>query len=238
MTSIIDPNERIFSKSLRKEEIQAIKLGGTTHGAFPLSPINHAPARLTAFIAPSLNPILCFSQKMKSQPIGCTRDSGTLSTLTTSWGNCISAVLVTRLYIRSTKIPALIACATERNFGFSSAFRLVVASCLVKVDASHSRTSGGTASGCTSDSSSSSSASRLRKISARYLFADRARYVRERPITMETPTFATLFFRVRLPTLIDSPPFSFFQTFAISLMKNTHSRTRTHIHMETCHEPL
>jgi hypothetical protein len=59
-------------------------------------------------------------------------------------------------------MPALMACATERNFGFSSARRRCDASCRVKVEASHSRTSCGTASGCTSLSSSSSSASRLR----------------------------------------------------------------------------
>lgn len=86
----------------------------------------------------------------------------TFKTFTTSGGNCMRAVLVTFRYILSTNIPARIACATERNFGFSSAFRRVVASWRVKVEASHSRTSGGTASGCTSESSSSSSASRLR----------------------------------------------------------------------------
>lgn len=86
----------------------------------------------------------------------------TFSTRTTSGGNCISAVLDTRRYIRSTKMPARMACATERNLGFSSDFLRVVASWRVNVEASHSRTSGGTASGCTSDSSSSSSASRLR----------------------------------------------------------------------------
>lgn len=58
-------------------------------------------------------------------------------------------------------MPARIACATDRNFGFSSLFLRVVASWRVNVDASHSRTSGGTASGCTSDNSSSSSAKRL-----------------------------------------------------------------------------
>lgn len=55
------------------------------------------------------------------------------------------------------------ACATDRNLGFSSDFRRVVAICRVKVEASHSRTSGGTASGCTSESSSSSSAKRLHR---------------------------------------------------------------------------
>lgn len=85
----------------------------------------------------------------------------TFKTLTTSAGNSSNAVLDTRRYIRSTNIPALIACATERNFGFSSDFFLVVFSCRVNVDANHSRTSGGTASGCTSDNSSSSSAKRL-----------------------------------------------------------------------------
>lgn len=85
----------------------------------------------------------------------------TFKTFTTSGGNCISAVLETRRYIRSTKIPARIAWATDRNFGFSSLFLRVVASWRVNVDASHSLTSGGTASGCTSDSSSSSSAKRL-----------------------------------------------------------------------------
>lgn len=87
----------------------------------------------------------------------------TFKTLTTSLGNCIRAAFVTFLYIRSTKIPALIACATDLNFGFSSVFRLDVANCLVNVDASHSRTSGGTASGCTSLSSSSSSTKRLKR---------------------------------------------------------------------------
>lgn len=78
------------------------------------------------------------------------------------WSNmCVCVCVVSHLYIRSTKMPARIACATDRNFGFSSALRLVVANWRVNVDASHSRTSGGTASGCTSDSSSSSSASRL-----------------------------------------------------------------------------
>lgn len=74
---------------------------------------------------------------------------------------CVCVCVVSHLYMRSTKMPARIACATDRNFGFSSALRLVVANWRVNVDASHSRTSGGTASGCTSDSSSSSSASRL-----------------------------------------------------------------------------
>lgn len=85
----------------------------------------------------------------------------TFNTFTTSGGNCINAELDTRRYIRSTKMPARIACATDRNFGFSSDFLRVVASCRVNVEANHSRTSGGTASGCTSDSSSSSSARRL-----------------------------------------------------------------------------
>lgn len=85
----------------------------------------------------------------------------TFRTFTTSGGNCIIAVLETRLYIRSTNMPARIACATERNLGFSSDFLRVVANWRVKVEANHSLTSGGTASGCTSDSSSSSSASRL-----------------------------------------------------------------------------
>jgi hypothetical protein len=58
-------------------------------------------------------------------------------------------------------MPARMACATDLNFGFSSVFLRVVANWRVKVDANHSRTSGGTASGCTSDSSSSSSAKRL-----------------------------------------------------------------------------
>lgn len=71
----------------------------------------------------------------------------TFNTLTTSGGNCINAELDTRRYIRSTNIPARIACATERNFGFSSDFLRVVANCLVNVEANHSRTSGGTASG-------------------------------------------------------------------------------------------
>lgn len=59
-------------------------------------------------------------------------------------------------------MPARIACATDRNFGFSSLFFRVVASWRVNVEASHSLTSGGTASGCTSDNSSSSSANRLK----------------------------------------------------------------------------
>lgn len=85
----------------------------------------------------------------------------TLSIWTTSGGNCMSAVRETLRYIRSTNMPARIACATVRNFGFSSVRRRVVADCRVKVEANHSRTSGGTASGCTSDNSSSSSARRL-----------------------------------------------------------------------------
>jgi hypothetical protein len=87
-------------------------------------------------------------------------------------------------------MPALMACATERNFGFSSAFRLVVASCLVKVDASHSRTSGGTASGCTSDSSSSSSASRLQEEIVWDAALDRADELTYFG-TITTPTFLT-----------------------------------------------
>lgn len=71
------------------------------------------------------------------------------------------AELVTRLYILSTNIPALMACATDLNLGFSSLRRLVGPTCRVKVAVSHSRTSGGTASGWTSESSSSSSASLL-----------------------------------------------------------------------------
>lgn len=93
----------------------------------------------------------------------CNINMLTFRTLTTSGGNCMSAELDTRRYIRSTNIPARIACATDRNFGFSSDFFRVVANCRVNVDANHSRTSGGTASGWTSDSSSSSSASRLNK---------------------------------------------------------------------------
>lgn len=58
-------------------------------------------------------------------------------------------------------MPARMAWATDRNFGFSSLFLRVVASWRVNVEASHSLTSGGTASGCTSDNSSSSSAKRL-----------------------------------------------------------------------------
>lgn len=91
----------------------------------------------------------------------------TLSTFTTSGGNVISAVLDTRRYIRSTKIPARMAWATERNLGFSSLFFRVVANCRVNVEANHSLTSGGTASGCTSDSSSSSSARRLKSCNAK-----------------------------------------------------------------------
>lgn len=87
----------------------------------------------------------------------------TLSTLTTSAGNVISGVVTTRRYMRSTNMPARMACATDLNLGLSSPLRRVHAICLVNVDASQSRTSCGTASGCTSDSSSSSSAaSRLR----------------------------------------------------------------------------
>lgn len=71
------------------------------------------------------------------------------------------AVRETLRYIRSTNIPARMAWATVRNFGFSSVRLRVVADCRVNVEANHSRTSGGTASGCTSDSSSSSSARRL-----------------------------------------------------------------------------
>lgn len=63
--------------------------------------------------------------------------------------------------MRSTKMPARMACATDRNLGFSSDLLRVVAIWRVKVEANHSRTSGGTASGCTSESSSSSSARRL-----------------------------------------------------------------------------
>lgn len=85
----------------------------------------------------------------------------TFKTLTASGGYCINAVLVTLLYIRSTNIPARMACATERNLGFSSLFFQLEACCRVNVEASHSRTSGGTASGWTSDNSSSSSTSLL-----------------------------------------------------------------------------
>lgn len=88
-------------------------------------------------------------------------EAPTLSSLTTSGGKAVRAELETRRYMRSTKMPARMAWATERNLGFSSLLRRLVAIWRVKVDASHSRTSGGTASGCTSDSSSSSSARRL-----------------------------------------------------------------------------
>lgn len=47
----------------------------------------------------------------------------------------------------STMIPALIACATDRNRSLSSDLLLVVDICRVKVEANHSLTSGGTASG-------------------------------------------------------------------------------------------
>uniref|UniRef100_A0A8W7Q1F3 Uncharacterized protein n=1 Tax=Anopheles coluzzii TaxID=1518534 RepID=A0A8W7Q1F3_ANOCL len=60
-------------------------------------------------------------------------------------------------------MPARMACATERNLGFSSDFFRVVASCRVKVDANHSRTSGGTASGCTSDTFATATKPRMRK---------------------------------------------------------------------------
>lgn len=93
----------------------------------------------------------------------------TLSTLTTSAGNVISGVVTTLLYMRSTNIPARMACATDLNLGFSSPFLRVQGICLVNVDASHSRTSCGTASGCTSDSSSSSSAAKRLQVSNPYV---------------------------------------------------------------------
>ena len=52
-------------------------------------------------------------------------------------------------------------CKAHLNFGFSLFFLLPPDSWRVKVLASHSRTSGGTASGSTSDNSSSSSAALL-----------------------------------------------------------------------------
>lgn len=54
-------------------------------------------------------------------------------------------------------MPARIALATDRNLGFSSDLGLGVVWLLVNVEANHSRTSLGTASGCTSAKSSSSS---------------------------------------------------------------------------------
>ena len=58
-------------------------------------------------------------------------------------------------------IPALIACATDRNLGLSSPLLLMLLIDLVKVKANQSLTSEGTASGSTSLSSSSSSHNRL-----------------------------------------------------------------------------
>lgn len=86
----------------------------------------------------------------------------------TSGGNVIIGALITRRYMRSTNIPARMACATDLNLGFSSPLRLVQAICLVKVDASQSRTSCGTASGWTSESSSSSSAANRLKSAHKY----------------------------------------------------------------------
>lgn len=56
---------------------------------------------------------------------------------------------------RSTKIPACTACTMLRNLGFSSARRPLARACWVKVEASQSRTSEGTASDRSSCSSSS-----------------------------------------------------------------------------------
>lgn len=56
---------------------------------------------------------------------------------------------------RSTKIPACTACTMLRNLGFSSALRPLARVCWVKVEASQSRTSEGTASDRSSRSSSS-----------------------------------------------------------------------------------
>ena len=67
---------------------------------------------------------------------------------------------LTKTYL-STIMPALIAWATLRNFGLSSPRLLMLLMERVKVRASQSRTSLGTASGSTSLSSSSSSHRRL-----------------------------------------------------------------------------
>lgn len=56
---------------------------------------------------------------------------------------------------RSTKMPACTACTMLRNLGFSSALRPLARVCWVKVEASQSRTSEGTASDRSSRSSSS-----------------------------------------------------------------------------------
>lgn len=56
---------------------------------------------------------------------------------------------------RSTKMPACTACTMLRNLGFSSARRPLARVCWVKVEASQSRTSEGTASDRSSCSSSS-----------------------------------------------------------------------------------
>lgn len=56
---------------------------------------------------------------------------------------------------RSTKMPACTACTMLRNLGFSSARRPLARACWVKVEASQSRTSEGTASDRSSCSSSS-----------------------------------------------------------------------------------
>lgn len=63
---------------------------------------------------------------------------------------------------RSTKIPACTACTMLRNLGFSSARRPLARACWVKVEASQSRTSEGTASDRSSCSSSSVSKMCLR----------------------------------------------------------------------------
>jgi hypothetical protein len=63
--------------------------------------------------------------------------------------------------MRSMKMPVRMALATERKEGRGSpSARLCVASCFAKVDASHLRTSAGTASDCSSERSSSASSLR------------------------------------------------------------------------------
>jgi hypothetical protein len=66
-----------------------------------------------------------------------------------------------RRQILSTKMPALIALATDRNFVLANPSSVVGFLApdgrRVNVDVSHARTSGGTASGSTSENSSSSS---------------------------------------------------------------------------------
>lgn len=91
---------------------------------------------------------------------------------------------------RSTKIPACTACTMLRNLGFSSARRPLARACWVKVEASQSRTSEGTASDRSSCSSSSVSKICLRPQKGSHRGKTAGASTAQRPYTQSYPTFS------------------------------------------------